>query len=307
VSIQTEIATFEDWRFVLKHLQSVWPELISETLSRLMRGGVCAMTERRTEPITEPTTQLGGLSQCMVDGDREGLVRARRLRGKALAVSIAVQVVFVAALLIGPLIAVPGALPPSYIFTPLPPYHGGGSAERPRPRVRAPERQFQQILANHLFFHSTELRRPAHDLSGEPAPDVPPAIGDFGPGNGAGPPGVWIQGGSDDGLRIQPPPPTVSRKPVLKSEGVMAGALIYRVDPLYPQIARAMHLSGTVRLRAIISTDGSIQSLEVLSGSPILARAAVAAVRQWRYRPTLLNDRPVEVETYVTVNFVLGN
>lgn len=263
------------------------------------------MTERETGPITEPTTQLGGLWQCIVDGDREDVVRARRLRRKALAVSIAVQMACVAALLIGPLIAAPGALPPSYIFTPLPPYHGGGSAERPRPR--APERQFQQILATPLFFHSAESRRPLRELSGESAPDAPPAIGDFGPDNGAGPAGVWTLGGSDNGLRIQPPPPTVSRKPVLKSEGVMAGALIYRVDPLYPQIARAIHLSGTVRLRAIIATDGSVQSLEVLSGSPILARTAVAAVRQWRYRPTLLNGRPVEVETYVTVNFVLGD
>ncbi len=265
------------------------------------------MTERRTGPITETTTQLGGLSRCIVDGDREDLVRARRLRRTALAVSIAVQVACVAALLIGPLIAAPGALPPSYTVTPLPPYHGGGSAERPRPRVRAPERQFQQILANPLFFHSTESRRLARELSGEPAPGVPPAIGDFGPDNGAGPGGVWILGGSDNGLHIQPPPPAMSRKPVLKSEGVMAGALIYRVDPFYPQIGRAIHLSGTVRLRAIIAIGGSVQSLEVLSGSPILARAAVAAVRQWRYRPTLLNGRPVEVETYVTVNFVLGN
>ena len=68
-----------------------------------------------------------------------------------------------------------------------------------------------------------------------------------------------------------------------------------------------MHLSGTVRLRAIIATDGSIQHLEVLSGSEILARAAVDAVRQWRYRPTLLSGVPVEIETYITVTFVLGD
>jgi len=87
----------------------------------------------------------------------------------------------------------------------------------------------------------------------------------------------------------------------------MLGALVYRVDPLYPEIARAMHLSGTVRLRAIIGTDGSVRNLEVLSGNPILARAAVAAVRQWRYRPTRLNGGAVEVETLVTVKFVLGD
>lgn len=72
-------------------------------------------------------------------------------------------------------------------------------------------------------------------------------------------------------------------------------------------IARTLHLSGTVRLRAIIATDGSVQNLEVLSGHPILAQAAKDAVRQWRYRPTLLSGVPVEVETYITVNFVLGD
>jgi protein TonB len=57
--------------------------------------------------------------------------------------------------------------------------------------------------------------------------------------------------------------------------------------------------------RAVIGTDGEVHSLEVLSGNPILAQAALAAVRQWRYRPTLLSGQPVEVETQITVNFVL--
>jgi TonB family protein len=66
-----------------------------------------------------------------------------------------------------------------------------------------------------------------------------------------------------------------------------------------------MHLQGTVRLRAIIGKDGSVSELEVLSGNPILVQAAVAAVREWRYRPTRLNNEAVEVETYITVTFVL--
>lgn len=86
----------------------------------------------------------------------------------------------------------------------------------------------------------------------------------------------------------------------------MAGQLIHQVQPSYPEIARNMHLSGTVRLEAVIGTDGTIRDLEILSGNPILTRPAVEAVRQWRYRPTLLNGAPVEVETYVTVNFVLS-
>jgi protein TonB len=66
-----------------------------------------------------------------------------------------------------------------------------------------------------------------------------------------------------------------------------------------------MHVSGTVRLRAIIGKDGSVSQLEVLSGNPILTQAAVVAVREWRYRPTRLNEEAVEVETYITVNFIL--
>jgi protein TonB len=89
------------------------------------------------------------------------------------------------------------------------------------------------------------------------------------------------------------------------SEGVMEAALIYKVQPQYPAAARLMHLQGTVRLRAIIGKDGSVSELEVLGGNPILVQAAVAAVSEWRYRPTRLNNETVEVVTYITVNFVL--
>ena len=66
-----------------------------------------------------------------------------------------------------------------------------------------------------------------------------------------------------------------------------------------------MHLSGTVRLRAVIAADGSIRHVDVISGNPLLAQSAVAAVYEWRYRPTRLNGEAVEVETLITVNFVL--
>lgn len=85
----------------------------------------------------------------------------------------------------------------------------------------------------------------------------------------------------------------------------MGAMLIARVDPEYPKIAQQMRLTGTVRLHAIIGTDGGVREVRVIEGSPILAQAALAAVRQWRYRPTLLGGSPVEVETYITVNFVL--
>ncbi|HET9181127.1 MAG TPA: energy transducer TonB [Candidatus Angelobacter sp.] len=79
--------------------------------------------------------------------------------------------------------------------------------------------------------------------------------------------------------------------------------LIHRVEPVYPRMAVLTGIQGEVKLHAIIAKDGSIQSLSVSSGHPMLAQAALDAVRQWRYRPYILNGQPVEVETFITVNF----
>ncbi len=79
--------------------------------------------------------------------------------------------------------------------------------------------------------------------------------------------------------------------------------LLNRVEPVYPRIATLSGIQGQVKLHAIIARDGSVQSLNVISGHPLLAAAALDAVRQWRYRPYLLNGEPVEVETFITVNF----
>jgi protein TonB len=80
----------------------------------------------------------------------------------------------------------------------------------------------------------------------------------------------------------------------------MDALLINRVEPIYPAIAKLSRTSGAVVLNAVIAADGTIQKLRVVTGSPLLAGAAVAAVREWRYRPTLLNGQPVEVETLIT-------
>lgn len=79
--------------------------------------------------------------------------------------------------------------------------------------------------------------------------------------------------------------------------------LINRVEPVYPHIAIVTGIQGQVKLRAIIARDGTVQSLNIISGHPLLARAAVDAVSQWRYRPYVLNGEIVEVETFITVNF----
>ncbi|PYV91208.1 MAG: hypothetical protein DMG90_07815 [Acidobacteria bacterium] len=82
--------------------------------------------------------------------------------------------------------------------------------------------------------------------------------------------------------------------------------LIDRIQPNYPPIARAVGVQGQVILRAIISRQGTIANLQVVSGHPMLVKAAVDAVKQWRYRPYVLNGQPVEVETQITVNFLLS-
>ena len=102
---------------------------------------------------------------------------------------------------------------------------------------------------------------------------------------------------------IVPPAPVV-RAPI--TSHAMEAYLVHRVQPEYPPLAKAARIQGEVLVRAVIAKDGSIENLRVLSGHPMLVPAALNAIRQWRYRPYFLNGEPVEVETQVTVNFVLS-
>lgn len=95
--------------------------------------------------------------------------------------------------------------------------------------------------------------------------------------------------------------------PIQVSKGVAEGLLIQKILPVYPPIARAARVEGTVVLAAVISKNGVIENLRVVSGNPMLQQAALAAVEQWRYRPYMLNGDPVAVETTVNVIFSLGH
>lgn len=118
--------------------------------------------------------------------------------------------------------------------------------------------------------------------------------------------------------RVAPPPPqpkveAVEKKPepvvakrVTVSSGVQAAKIINRVLPVYPALAKQARISGSVKLMGVLSRDGRIMQLQVLSGHPLLVKAAVDAVSQWIYQPTLLNGEPVEVIAPIDVNFVLG-
>jgi periplasmic protein TonB len=105
---------------------------------------------------------------------------------------------------------------------------------------------------------------------------------------------------------VQPPPKPAPVSHLPRVSAMMQGYLVHRVEPLYPPLAKAARIQGTVHLKAVISREGMIENLQVLAGHPMLVTAAVAAVRQWRYRPYILNGEPVEVETEITVNFILA-
>jgi protein TonB len=97
--------------------------------------------------------------------------------------------------------------------------------------------------------------------------------------------------------------PKLALATVRISQGVSQGLLIKRVQPKYPPAALAIHAAGAVQIEATINKEGSVTNLKVLSGDAVLSRAAMEAVRQWRYKPYYLDGAPVEIQTQITVNF----
>jgi periplasmic protein TonB len=136
-------------------------------------------------------------------------------------------------------------------------------------------------------------------------PDAMGAIGGV-PGGVPGGQMGGVIGGVIGGVGAAPPPPRPTQTRIRQGGAVQAAMLVNRVQPQYPPLARQTRISGTVRLHAIISKDGSVQQLEVVSGHPLLVQAALDAVRQWKYRPTTLNGEPVEVDTTIDVIFSLN-
>jgi protein TonB len=103
-----------------------------------------------------------------------------------------------------------------------------------------------------------------------------------------------------------PPPPPKPTAPIKVGGNVQEAKVIARPNPIYPPLARQARIQGNVVLHAIIDKDGKVSELQVISGHPLLVQSALEAVKNWRYQPTLLNGEAVEVDTTITVNFVLG-
>jgi periplasmic protein TonB len=146
----------------------------------------------------------------------------------------------------------------------------------------------------------------------EPPPPMPASGGVVG-GVPGGIPGGQLGGvigsviSSTSSLAAVPKFVPVTPQRIRISQGVIKGLCIHRVEPTYPPLARSARVQGDVVLSAVIDSNGQIQNLVLVSGHPMLVPAAITAVKQWRYKPFLLNGQPVEVETTITVIFSLSS
>ena len=148
-----------------------------------------------------------------------------------------------------------------------------------------------------------------HGVTAETAPEAMPLGPGFGPemmGHGNLPAMLGETGTGLNRTVVTPVVPRPARVPAHVSAGVSAGMLLTPITPAYPAIARAAHVSGAVVVAAVISKEGRIERLAVMSGPAMLRGAAVEAIERARYRPYLLNGEPTSVETTITVNFQIG-
>jgi len=235
----------------------------------------------------------GSLSVCLVDGNAEQNARERKIKRRALILSVSVQTIGLTALAIAPMLAKPAELamrtiPPVPIYTSRPthPHTVHSRAPRPNPGwcLTCPINSKPQIQRTEATTRSGTEEAPIVETSDGPGATF--AIAES---------------------RPQPPHEAESTHvtQVVHRTQVDPAMLLRRIEPIYPPIAKQTRQSGKVELHALIGTDGLIQSLEVVSGNPLLVKSALDAVKQWRYRPTYLNGQAVEVDTYITVIYSL--
>ena len=233
-------------------------------------------------------------------------VQARARRPWTLGVSLTVQCGVVLLLLVIPLLHTEtlGLIGPpktrlisTWIDQPPPPPRAARSAAHPESAVTAP-------VTRPVF------RYPVVSAHPMPTPSVAIPSDDAAPSPWTGSvssTGPALTSALPPALPVAPvvPQAPVSSGPLRVSQGVEGAKLIYNPRPEYPRIAQMTHSQGLVKLEAIIGADGKIRNLRVLSGSPLLVGAAIDAVKQWRYQPTLLSGVAVEVVTEIEVNFTL--
>ena len=227
----------------------------------------------------------------------------RSHRGWTTAASFAAQILGVGILLLLPLVYTQG-LPQLQLLGPLIAPAPPPGPPRDLGHVHSTNRP-QSNLANGIVIVPREMPIGVPRIVEDSAPPQAGEIGiPFGTGDRWSRNSVLNSIASANAGALPPPPAPTARPP--RVSRMMEGNLVHKVQPEYPAAAKAARIQGAVVLQAIISKDGSIANLHVLSGHPMLVKSAIDAVSQWRYRPYYLNGDPVEVETQVTVNFVLA-
>ncbi len=233
--------------------------------------------------------------------------RLKTKRGRTTTFAIILEIALIGVMVLMPLIfteALPKQQLMTFLVAPPPP-------PPPPPPAAAPIKVVKQIqtdIVNGALRTPTKIPQKVQMIKEEDAP--PPSMASAGVVGGVpgGIPGGQM-GGVIGGIISSTPvavPKVATPQRVRVSAGVTSGLLIRKVQPNYPPLARQARISGTVVLRAVISKDGSIENLSLVSGHPMLAPAAIDAVKQWKYKPYLLNGEPVEVDTEVQVNFSLA-
>jgi periplasmic protein TonB len=229
--------------------------------------------------------------------------RKKTNKGWTMFLSMGLQVLFVAILILIPLIyteALPKTVMGMMLVAPPPP-----PPPPPPPAAIVKVRPQVHLIQNNQLMQPKVIPKEVKIIKEEAAPDMSGVSGGV-PGGVPGGQMGGVIGGVIGGMGAAPPPPKPTVTRITRGGNVQAAMLINRVTPIYPPLARQTRISGTVRLHAIIAKDGTIKQLEVISGHPLLVQAALDAVRQWRYRPTLLNGEPVEVDTTIDVIFSLN-
>jgi protein TonB len=246
---------------------------------------------------------LGSLRGCLVEGDTEQRTRERSVRRRSLVISILIQTIVLALLMLLPLFGKTERIAFA-VATPIPPYG--------HPALRATEgvHHGQQHALNHLahLVFPSPIDRHIPPSRTDEGPVGQPDIGSGASGQATGPECSWcinIDGNSSGPRPPQPVVETATKPRLIHTTNIDPAMLIRRVEPVYPTLAQQTHREGRVELRAIVGTDGSIQSLQVVSGDLIFVQSAVEAVQQWHYKPTFLGGQPVAVDTYITVIYTM--
>ena len=249
-------------------------------------------------------------SRCLLEQKDEESRQAKRLRRRTVLIAILIQALALGLLVLRTLFGASAEKLMIARFVPGVPWKGSREPHDPERRHPAPGPHPHVNYFTVPAEVSIVVVRHEVALNCDDAPDIGPGSdAPAGPGFGD-PNGLLPYLGQRGNDRPMPPPPSrepeaPSKKPRVVDPAIQEARLVTRIEPIYPVLAKQTHLQGTVVIRAIISKDGDIESLEVLRGHPWLAKAALEAIARWHYRPALLNGQPVEVETMITVVFTL--